>query len=456
MLSSNKLNWQSLLLLAGMVSAVQPVHGATRQVLVTQSGAQWQMKEAPSTAKDEAATLSVTVHATTAPPTPTFKVKYTGADGKAGEKLLDVAAAPATNTWTTTVSLKDLDLKQDVSVEGTIGGKPVTGPTWHLAQGGASPGPATQSLVLSDLDLKALQWWHDSKRSGEERSKLPKDGQWIIHLPSGTPAGPVPSDLGEPARVGIYVMVAKDERQRPRTDLNLQSCPSVVPFRTTGDVKEFAGVLQGEAIDFFLVPLGPQLKCGAGTLSYNVVVTSRPKNAQAGVDAPEKDASQPEVTTTGVSIRIRPVYHLLVSGFYGFDGAKDPSFSAVNAKIVKQEDSFGLGFGLGMIWAPLGVDYEDMQWYNYFLNPYFAFSTTHPTDNISVGLATTVTGGISFTLGASFHHITTLKGVKEGDPFSGTADVPTQKSWSKEGVGFYIGLALDKNALALVKGIMGK
>jgi hypothetical protein len=460
MLSFDNPRWRVALLIVCMLLAIGPADATTKLLSLEKKDAHWQFKDAskPPDQKEDTTTLKVSVKGVGAPSDTKMSVKYTGGDGKEGDTALALSGDGATKqTWTASVALKDLDVSKDVWVEGTVETDNPKGPTWKLVPAAAPPAAPPQSLLLSELDVEALEWWHADGRSGAERAKLPKDGTSIVHLPSGTPASLIPSDLREPARVAVFVMVAKDERQRPRTDLNLQSCPGVVPFRTTGDVKDFAGVLQGKAIDFLLVPLGAQLKCGAGTLAYNIVITSVPKGAQAGAPEPSKgSASQPEATTTSVSIRIRPVYHLLVSGFYGFDGAKEPSFSATNGKIAKQEDSFGLGFGLGFVWAPFGVDYENMQWYNYFLNPYIAFSTNHPADNIYVGLASTVTGGISLALGASFHHITTLSGVKEGDAFSGPGQIPTSKSWSKDGVGFYIGLALDKNVLGLVKGFLGK
>lgn len=455
MLAISKQLLSTLLLLATAVLYPHLAEAVVKQVLVTQVDAQWKMIEEVPKAKNDAAVLELTLHATTTPPNPKFLLNYTGASAQAVEKEVPSAKPTGSNTWTMTVPLADIDLTKDVVLTGKIEGKDVQGPTWKLAAATAPAGAPSYSLSLSALDEKALLWWN-SQGSTDERKKLLKTETTIVHLPSGSPVEVPPSDLREPARVAIYVMVPKDGNQRARTELSVQSCPSVVPFRTTGEAKDFAGVLQGATFDFLLVPLGSQLKCGAGTLSYSIVVTNLTNPPSGAGDGAKKAVSQSESTTTNVSIRIRPVYHLLVAGFFGFDGAKKPSYSVQNSKIVMQEDSYGLDLGVGLVWAPLGVDYEEMKWYNYFLNPYIAFSFNNPTENFSVGLATTVTGGISLTVGASFHRITTLNGVSVGDSFTGSGEIPTQKTWSKDGMGFYIGLALDKNVFALLKGIVGK
>lgn len=436
-------------LLVVLCLAATEARGAVVNAQAVVEGQKWHFDPAAGDASKEPGALRVNVRAPDSAKTPSFSVSYVSRDTKAATRLpLDqVKGGVSSPTWTAAIQLTDIADGSDVSVTGLIDGMAPDAP-WQF-KSPSQAGAAKTSIDASQLDLEAAAWWKDPKRSAGERESLARAGMLgaaltsVVHLPTGVPVEAVASDEREPATFGILWIVSKDEADARTAELVVDSCPSVVPFRTQGDVKDFVGALQSKEKQFMVLALGPRLKCGAGTFSYHLTTQKR------------GDPKEPKAVTT-VSVRVRPVYHLLISAMYGFDGAKEPSYSVSDGKIQKQEDSFGPGFKLGFTWAPLGVDYESMSWWNYFSNLYLAFNPKNPSEDFTAGLAVTPTGGLSLVLGASFHRITTLKGVSVGDPFTGPGEVPTQKEWKKEGVGFFIGIGMDKNVLTLFKALVAR
>jgi hypothetical protein len=91
-----------------------------------------------------------------------------------------------------------------------------------------------------------------------------------------------------------------------------------------------------------------------------------------------------------------------------------------------------------------GVDYEDMEWYNYFANVFVAVNPARPLEDAVFGFAITPTGGISGAIGFSVHREERLRpGLSVGDELAADEEVPVYHSWSNIAPGLFVGLVVD-------------
>jgi hypothetical protein len=303
-----------------------------------------------------------------------------------------------------------------------------------------TPSGATGSQALTSAATgarppasAAITHWQGSGAAELEALKknrgYPQNTQFLVHYDNGDPAPPFPSSISEREPVQIAIVLPVDAT--PELALVVNSCEAVSTFR----IRPPAGQLQASRTEaqYRVVPYGALLRCGAGKLTYSLTV--------AGV-------------TREQSVRVRPVTNLAFTVAYGFDMTSVPSYAVENGTVTRTSDRAGLGLRLGFTWFPLGVDYEDMRWWNH-VNPTLAVDPTAPTENFLVGGTITPTGGFGVIVGANFRRISVPKGVAVGGSFAGT-DVPTEKQWNHRGIGLYLGISVDDDVFAAIKGRLGQ
>jgi hypothetical protein len=311
--------------------------------------------------------------------------------------------------------------------------------------GGSPPKAKDARAALLPGDAPAVVWWRKSgaaqRRALEKAGTglgLPDDTLFLVHLPSGNPAFPSPDSVREGTRLQTAIIVpAKDQRE---ITLTRRGCAPRETFRVRpGDEtdKQAGTAPAGTAKDFILLPLGPHFECGAGELSYDLTFSSG-------------DVS----TTTTSEVRVRPVHHLAATLLLGYDFAFRRSFDVdtttdetgvATRTIVQRGDREGPVAYVGALWSVGGVDYEDMDWHNYFGNLFLAVDPTSPTQDFALGMAFTYTGGISLAIGATVHRGTELNGVQVGQALPGEGAVPTRGTWDNFEPGVIVGLSIDTN-----------
>lgn len=286
-----------------------------------------------------------------------------------------------------------------------------------------------------ELDLEATAWWQAEGRKQLNRLRakggFPKGTRFLVHHASGERAAPFPSSVSE--RESVQVVVIADAGKALGAELVVTTCEDVQSFRVTRP--QPARLEAKQAREWQLVPVGPLLRCGAGTLAYTLRL------------------SAPERANTVTRVRVRPVHNVAATVVYGFDFVRERSFGVVDGKVEQREDESGLGLRLGVTWfLPWGVDYEDMKAPNHFANWVVAVDPEAPTERFMTGLALTPTGGLSLVVGVSVHRLTALAGgLKPGSDFTGPGDVPTRRDWSGAGVRPFVGLSLDDNIYTAFK-----
>jgi hypothetical protein len=291
-------------------------------------------------------------------------------------------------------------------------------------------------------DLDALGWLNTTDGTAAVKAAVsPRRRTTIVlHLPSGVPASmpdaPYPTALSEDTRVQVFIVL---KEPHGAAVLSVIECPKHDPFKILGDLEKSIpkAALAGEppSKSFLLLPVGPELACGAGRLRYQVAMAS-------------------DVTTAPeASIRLRPVYRLAATAFLGFDLGHRYSF-AVNAdkKIIRTRDTAGSDFMVGFNWFPGGYDPEVDK---FGVSPFLVFDPASAKDNFAIGLAFRPSAGLSIGLAASLHKTTVLDGLSVGDSFSGDGDIPTRQVWNKDSLGFTFGVVMDTGVFAKIGKALG-
>ncbi len=291
-----------------------------------------------------------------------------------------------------------------------------------------APGAGTeaQAPAVREQDLEALAWWQREGRKalGKLRGELkfPRNTRFLVHYLNGERAAPAEQSLSE--REPAQVVVIADARAGLAVELVVSTCEDVQPFRVT---RPEPARLEGREPrrEWMLVPVGPLLRCGEGTLAY----TLRVGGEEGG----------------GTRVRVRPVHNVSATVVYGFDFVKEKRFAVVDGRVTEEADATGLGVRLGVTWyLPWGMDYEELRWHNHFANLVFAVDPEAPTERFVTGLGLTPTGGLSLLVGVSVHRVTALGGgLTPGAEFTGVGEVPTRREWRAAGVRPFIGLSLD-------------
>ena len=295
---------------------------------------------------------------------------------------------------------------------------------------------------ISDED--AARWWasedglsaRDRFRRAARQHGLPKDTVLMVHLPSGRLVTPSPSSL----RDRSVVQVAVISWRASGFDMVSKECAAPVAMRMLGEPPPAAPAKQrapgaiGETPPPELVGAGAYVQCGAGNLTYDLTY---------GTGAATKALSTTKLT-------IRPTYTLAVVTAVGLDTTIIHDYAAVRAQelgtgnvIGNKHTKVGPSVLVGGQWMLGNVDYTDMRWYNYVLNPFAAVDASAPLSGFVVGDTLTLTGGISLALGLAVHPGVRLKSARLYDPLADAADPSKESSWNAYHLGFFIGLALD-------------
>ena len=304
--------------------------------------------------------------------------------------------------------------------------------------------PRSGPVSSGSGDGKALAEWIDLYASGTFVDHMSargyrKDTTFLVHLPSGAPAGGFPESIPESAQIQV-VAIVEEGNDPPGVEFTV--CPDRELFRIRGGfgtAEEEAAATMLTGARFSAVPIGPLVRCGAGTMSYTL------RYAASG---------EGEATEKATSVRMRPIHHLSASFLYGFDFVSVQTFEKQGGKIVALEDRAGPALRVGFTWHPFGLDLEDMRTHNRLLNPVVSFDPEAPTENFVVGNAFTWSGGISLIVGGSFRKSTVLNGMNPGDAIDDTAAIPTRKVWNADSRGWYFGFVVDQNVLRGIKGLV--
>jgi hypothetical protein len=315
-----------------------------------------------------------------------------------------------------------------------------------------APAPQPAAGAAAPDDRAASRWWlsdHGAsaldalKRRGKQRG-LPDDARFLVYLPSGQPAFPTPTSLREGTPVQIVMI--QPVQGGPTVAVTTKSCAAFKAFRVAGDdgtTKQGGdgGLDPATAVrpEYELAAVGPYLRCGAGSLAYDL--TFKPGAADA--------------VTVAHTLEVRPEYSFALLTTLGFDSTISHDFQAVPAMgggstVAAKHDRVGPSILIGGQWMVGGVDYTDMRWYNYLLNPFIAFDAASPLTGFVVGDTLTIRGGISLAFGLAAHRGTRLKGVQLGDALSG-GDVPKDDTWHEQRLGFFIGAAFDSKVFEALK-----
>jgi hypothetical protein len=262
----------------------------------------------------------------------------------------------------------------------------------------------------------------------------------LVHLPSGRLAAANPASVREDSTLQIAVVIDTN-RQNWVADVNVTACPERDPNRILGN---FEGItsLQSAVPVFDVRAVERPLECGAGTLQYALRVT---RDTVPG-------------TTVQATWRVRPVYRFAATIAIGYDtGKSNRSYTVTDGKIALAANATAVGGSnkIGFTWFPVGIDYEDMRWYNHAINPVLLFDLDTPKKGFVVGTSLTPSGGISVTIGGSFRQVPMPKHGAVGDPTT-EKTVETQDEWSKEGRGWYFAVSLDTKIFAALKGLIPK
>jgi hypothetical protein len=332
---------------------------------------------------------------------------------------------------------------EDVEIAGTIDGQPV-----NCSPPSSQPQPKDSTCGPGiPADTCALTWFEspegkEALRSYQQESEkknglFPKGTVFVVHLPSGAAVTP-PESISEDQY--LQVLVIQPVTSLPYT-IKISSCLARSNFRVLGSAEDFKSLFpkaQGASRAQLLLPVGGPFRCGPDEVAYH---------------------PQPPDDATAVSdthVRIRPIYQVATTFVYGFDFARQDTFSVESGKIAKTEDKIGPGLRIGFTWFPGGLDPENLTAYNHWFNPFAVFDPAAPTENFIVGTTFTKRGGVSLAIGASVHKITVLRAGVPGDPFTGQGDVPTRKEWNRRGVGLFVGVAMDSNAFKILQEFVKK
>lgn len=267
----------------------------------------------------------------------------------------------------------------------------------------------------------------------------PLDLTYLVHLPSGQPAFPSPARLTEGQDVQVVLMVP--DNAPPQTlSLQVDGCGDVNTFRTdiAGPITPADGKHAkdtGPPSSFEFLPVGQYFSCGAGTVTYTLKVQA------AGA------TTATTISTTKVTFR--PKYHVAAIALLGWDTAQRTTYAAdvpagySSPVVARRKEKVGVATYVGATWMFGGVDYEDMQWWNYFANLFIAADPANPTKDVVAGISITPTGGAALSVGISYHEGQVLEGLVPGNPVPVGTTFPLHSSWSERGQGLFVGLSID-------------
>ena len=130
----------------------------------------------------------------------------------------------------------------------------------------------------------------------------------LAHLPSGSPASPFPMSVSEGELVQIAIIQPKGGAQAAIPRVNVNNCKEVLTFRHRLVDDDADREKQGERGDrgddgFTLRPIGPIMRCGAGTIEYELIRDASPgtKTEQSATQPPGRKAAAPVGAGAGES-----------------------------------------------------------------------------------------------------------------------------------------------------------
>ncbi len=323
-----------------------------------------------------------------------------------------------------------------------------------LSLAGSALAQETTTSSMVKYDAEASDWWRTAEgtkalgalKQNVADKKGRKAKHILVHLPSGVPASPYPSDITESERSQVVMIVPRAETVT--VSLAVKQCAVPQTFRTKFDVEDapdpgLEGAAPPPPEGFQLRAVGPALRCGPETLEYDIVTQS----------ASDQEGAESKTTQR---LRVNPRYHIAGIAALGWDSGKNNEYFLTTSDtgddmIEWRSATQGFIAYVGAQWMIAGVDYHNMNWWNYFANLWVAVNPAAPLKDLAFGLAITPTGGIGLAVGITFHQRTRLdQGYMVGDVLTEGA-IPTSTAWDGMRPGAFIGLSIDTNIYRAIK-----
>jgi len=268
----------------------------------------------------------------------------------------------------------------------------------------------------------------------------------LYHLPDGSPACAPPEHISEKDTVVLVTIVPTDAV----ANVEVVSCEAVPSFRVLGKVGDakFAGAPQS-AVTYMEVKYPRHFKC-AEKLSYKISTTF----ASGTINTPEG----------ATTLTIEPTYRVSVGGTLAFDFGRPPSISLkdrANAAgdgtekfVSRSVDYSGVRSLVTLTLHPCQMNPKEWTVCD-LISPAVAIDPAHLTNGFVVGgvITTPATPLVGIMVGASVFQSDLLAddtNLQPGKVFPGAGDVPKRTVFTKDGVGFFIGLNVNTQVLAQI------
>lgn len=273
----------------------------------------------------------------------------------------------------------------------------------------------------------------------------------LFHLPSGTPAFPIPRHLDEKDEVELWLVLPAGATAK----VDVTACEDAPAVRVAGTYKSAKAALEklalqsGEtkeagltqALQYRLEPHAKRLSC-AGTLTYQIDVKRGGEQA-----------------STPTSIAFDPVYRFEWGLGYMFDFAKRSSFSLADRPagdgsekfLVRSRDTAGAAPVIALGVNVCGTNPKRLTWCDRLLNPTLIIDPTRLTSGFGLGLSFRPFHGLGLLAGVTVFENTVLAdGVtaKPGEAWTIAGDPPTKQVFDRDSVGFVLAAVISTDVLA--------
>lgn len=270
----------------------------------------------------------------------------------------------------------------------------------------------------------------------------------IYHLPSGTPAFPLPRHVNEKDDVELWLVLPEGAS----ASVEVSSCDDVPALRVAGSYKSSAAardkIAQQSAENeptapaFRLEPYAKRLTC-AGTLTYKVEVQNGDEQA-----------------STATSIAFDPVYRFEWGVGYMFDFGRQSKYTLADRPtddggsekfLVRSNDTTGARPIIALGVNVCGTNPKELTWCDRLVNPTLILDPQRLTAGFGLGLTVRPFHGIGLLAGVTVFQRTVLAdglSVKPGDTWTLPGDPPTKEVFDKDSVGFLLAAVVSTDVFA--------
>lgn len=324
-------------------------------------------------------------------------------------------------------------------------------PTPTPAQPAAPRAVTREDTSFVALDEGARAFLNDKQITDHELVRDSVHGRILrlYHLPSGTPAFPIPRHLDEKDELELWLVLPAGATAK----VDVTSCEDVPAVRVAGTYKSSRAGLEklslqsGEtkeveqALQYRLEPHAKRLSC-SGTLTYQIEV--------------KRGAEQ---ASTPTSIAFDPVYRFEWGLGYMFDFAKRSSFSLADRPIdggsekflVESRDTAGAALVIALGVNVCGTNPKRLTWCDRLLNPTLLIDPSRLTTGFGLGLSFRPFHGLGLLAGVTVFENTVLAdgvATKPGDAWTIAGDPQTKKVFDRDSLGFVLAAVISTDVLA--------